>query len=465
MHELDDHIGRETPHNRQQEIYTVNRPFSNSKLNRRGFLRLGGQTTLLALLAGGGLSASANRISTAVAAPSTSPGSSMAAAPAAQVSTSIRLIATDGYMSLPGRRIQNGQGVYAFGFRGVSASEAQAEASLLIPKYKGYIQWPGPIISIPKDADSYIILTNLGLEVRPDLDDSHTLHWHGFRNPNAIFDGVPEVSISVPITRDFPYYYKARVEGTYMYHCHFEDTEHVQMGMDGLAYIKANNGHAYDNDGGTTAFDREFTLLLNEVDTVPHDGLAAVQEFIWSDYKPNYWVINGRSYPDTIVRDQDLADVTPGSFGNDTRLPDHVTAGDRGHSQPISSLIQLNEGETGLLRIASLGYQQHCMQLLGPTMTVVGHDATYLGPNKYQTNSLYVGPGEARDALITAPAYSATIAGGSDGAGNYNVYWFRNRSTHRLKNNTEAGLGGMVTQVRVYPAGTLPPQTGPNQTI
>ena len=100
---------------------------------------------------------------------------------------------------------------------------------------------PAPILAVESDADVFITMTNLGFEGRPDLDDAHTIHWHGFRQQVAIFDGVPEASISVPPLRDFPYYFPTRgvgFEGTYIYHCHFEDTEHVQMGMDGIIFIR-----------------------------------------------------------------------------------------------------------------------------------------------------------------------------------------------------------------------------------
>ncbi|RIK39996.1 MAG: copper oxidase [Chloroflexi bacterium] len=423
------------------------------RFNRRGFLKLGGQTALLGLLAGGGLAAAQRQTHPALAAPP----AGAANAPLAQLPRmDIRLVATDGFMSLPGRRHTgpDAQPVYAFGFRAVAPEDANASPAELTAKYKGFVQWPSPILAIPKDIDLYITMTNLGFVVRPDLDDAHTIHWHGFRNPNAIFDGVPETSISVPPVRDFTYFYRPRVEGTYMYHCHFEDTEHVQLGMDGIVFIEANNGRTYDNDGGVTAFDRQFTLLLNEVDLTPHDNLEAVQEFIWSNYKPQYWVINGRAYPDTILRDQELP-------GSDFDLGDP----ELGYTQFVSSLIQANAGDRVLLRWTNLGYEQQAMQLLGPTMTVVGHDATFLGPNRYETNSIYIGPGEARDAIFTAPAYSAGLPGGSDPAGNYNVYWLRNRNAQRLVNGDLPGLGGQVTQVRVYPAGTLPPQAGPNQTF
>jgi FtsP/CotA-like multicopper oxidase with cupredoxin domain len=427
------------------------------RFNRRGFLKLGGQAVLLGALAGGGLTAATRQSAPLIAATAGAPIAADLNAPALQLPrTDIRLVATDAFISLPGRR-RNGPDanpLYAFGFRAVRPDETFATPEALVAKYKGFVQWPAPILGIDKDIDLYVTMTNLGFVGRPDLDDAHTIHWHGFRNPNAIFDGVPEVSIAVPPQRDFAYFYRPRIEGTYMYHCHFEDTEHVQMGMDGVVYIKASNGRTYDNDGGATAFDREFALLLNEVWTTPHDNLIGVQESNWSDYDANYWVINGRAYPDTILRDQELP-------GSDFDYGDP----DLGYSQPVSSLIQLNEGETGLLRFANLGFEQHAMQLLGPKMTVVGHDATFLGANIYATDSIYIGPGEARDALVTAPIYNASLPGGTDGTGAYNVYWLRNRSAQRLVNDTLPGLGGMVTQVRVYPGGTLGPQTGPNRTF
>ena len=41
---------------------------------------------------------------------------------------------------------------------------------------------------------------------------------------------------SVPIGKSITYLYRPTDPGTYMYHCHFEDVEHVQMGMTGLLY-------------------------------------------------------------------------------------------------------------------------------------------------------------------------------------------------------------------------------------
>lgn len=395
-------------------------------------------------------------------------------APAAQVF--LRLAATDGFIHLPGRT----EDLYVFGFVDVPVGASVDDLDV----YKGKVRVPAPIIGVNQGDELYLTLTNIGLVGRPDLDDSHTIHWHGFRNPIAVFDGVPEVSIAVPVGRDFPYYYRPEDPGTYMYHCHFEDVEHVQMGMNGIVYVRpAQNfapiggdalprlgggsasepvmGYAY-NDGFTvadlrsTAYNREFTFMLNEVDTRPHDNLISIQEFLWTDYKPNYWIMNGRTYPDTLA-------------------PSNPLAGDPLQYQPISSLMQVNPGDRVLMRIANLGYEQHSMQLPGITMRVVGEDATHLrGPApffadlSYRTATIYLGPGEARDVIFTAPPFAGDNPDlvHSDAAGNYNAYRFFNRNYHQLISDGQSGLGlgGMVTEVRVYDGSPLPLQSGPNET-
>jgi FtsP/CotA-like multicopper oxidase with cupredoxin domain len=234
-----------------------------------------------------------------------------------------------------------------------------------------------------------------------------------------------------------------------MYHCHFEDVEHVQMGMTSIVFVRPKQGDkfAYNDGDGSTAFNREFALLLNEIWATAHDNDEDIQESIWTDYLPNYWTLNGRVYPQTVLANKDAS------------LP----------SQPISSLVQCNPGEKVLLRLANLGYQQHAMQLPGIPMKVVGEDATLLrSPNgadlSYSTNTLYIGPGEARDVIFTAPAFSSLRATATDGAGTYNTYFFKNRNAFKLTNNGAPGLGGMATEVRVYQGSPIGAQTVPNQT-
>ncbi|HZM76179.1 MAG TPA: multicopper oxidase domain-containing protein [Candidatus Limnocylindrales bacterium] len=396
---------------------------------------------------------------------------------AAAVTTELGLAATDGYITVPGRE---NDPIYIFGFASVNPATTPNE---LIPTYKGHSQTTAPHLGFPQEGDVKITLSNLGLIQRPDLTDSHTIHWHGFDLPSPLNDGVPEVSVAVPIGKQLTYFYRPHREGTYMYHCHFEDVEHVHMGMTGIVFVTPtqdgnatlrnvgttrqppnNNapfkGFAYNDGDASTGYDRHFALLLNEVWSVFHDGDRDIQESIPTDYDPQWFTINGRCYPQTVLPNDNSS--LPDSQRIATPNPNFDDAPD--HSQPNSSLIQVKGGDRVLLRLADLGYQQHAMQLPGIPMHVVGQDASWLGSNgsDYWTNTLYIGPGEARDVLFDAPAYNAARPGGSDAVGAYNVYLFKNRDWRRLSNDGAPGPGGMQTEVRVY--ASLPAQTTVSQT-
>ena len=385
--------------------------------------------------------------------------------PASAATTSLSLAASDGYMTVPGRETDP---VYIFGFVPV----APEPVSDLIAKYKGHTKHTAPHLNFLQNDDIRITLTNLGLVQRPDLTASHTIHWHGFDVPSPLNDGVPEVSIAVPIGKQVTYFYRPHREGTYMYHCHFEDVEHVQMGMTGIVFVRplqdgaSINGFtkfAYNDGDGSTGYHRHFAILLNEVWKNFHDGDRDIQESIATDYNPQWFTLNGRCYPQTVLPNDDP------SLPANLRIGTHNANFDTtDYSQPNSALIQVNPGERVLLRLANLGYQQHAMQLPGIPMHVIGQDASLLRngtvDTSYWTNTLYIGPGEARDVLFDAPAYAAARPSGSDGRGNYNVYRFKNRDWRRLSNfGAPPGAGGMQTEVRVY-QNPLPAQTVVSQT-
>jgi FtsP/CotA-like multicopper oxidase with cupredoxin domain len=333
---------------------------------------------------------------------------------------------------------------YVFGFRDVTGMTAEQVAA-----QRGHAQISAPMLSFDEEDDIYITLSNLGLLTRPDLFDGHTLHWHGFVNAIPLFDGVPELSLAVPVGRDYTYFYRPHDAGTYMYHCHFEDVEHVQMGMTGMVFIRprqnANpvNGdpvgtkYAYNDGDGSTRYDREFAFMITELWSAAHYRDAHIQVNDWTDYAASFWLMNGRGYPDTLEPNGD---------------PMVTTAG-RLQYQPISSKIVCNAGEKVLLRLSNLGYQNHQMSVDNIDLTVVAKDASLLrgrdGTSNYlTTNGVDVGPGESRDVIFTAPS-----------PGEYLLY---DRNYSYLDNGGGPGYGGMMTKIVVRPAGTLGPQTAAN---
>jgi hypothetical protein len=372
----------------------------------------------------------------------------------------LHLAATDGWASMPNvapigqfwpdplATVDPRTNVYVFGFRNVT----HVDPSLVINE-KGKAQISAPVMAFDQYDDSQgsseadnnavrVTLSNLGLSVRPDLTDGHTIHWHGFTNAIPLFDGVPELSISVPIGREFTYYYRPHDPGTYMYHCHFEDVEHVQMGMTGVVYVRPHrniDGNTYAYDHASTRYDREYAFMLTELWVEAHYRDAHIQTTDWTEYKPSFWLMNGRAYPDTLMPSSDpLADSNPMQADGAYSLK----------YNPISSVVAAKPGERVLLRIANLGYEHHAMTLDGIAMTVLAKDASPLVDGTrditYETNTVEVGPGESRDVLVLIPA--------GEPSGPYNTYRLYDRNYAYLNNGGQHDYGGQMTEVRVYPS-------------
>ena len=97
---------------------------------------------------------------------------------------------------------------------------------------------PAPLMAIDEDDEFFLTLTNVGMIMRPDLFEQHTVHFHGYPNASTFFDGVPEPSVAINIGGSFTYYYLAPDAGTSFWHCHITPPEHLQMGMVGQLYVR-----------------------------------------------------------------------------------------------------------------------------------------------------------------------------------------------------------------------------------
>lgn len=426
---------------------------STGGLSRRSFLLGGagvvGTTFLGARLIGGSTRALA------------APAARQAAPATAHPKVTRHLAGTDGWVSMPANAPADPPffpdalapspfDTYVFGFRdvtGLSASDIAAQ--------RGHAQISAPMMSFDEEDDIYLTLTNLGLSQRPDLFDGHTLHWHGFVNAIPLFDGVPELSLSVPIGRDLTYFYRPHDAGTYMYHCHFEDVEHVQMGMTGMVFVRpaqnksplhAGERYAYNDNDGSTAYDREFAFMITELWSAAHYRDAHIQVNDWTDYDPSFWLLNGRAFPDTIAGNGSAA-------AHGVMNPPTGDIAGRLRYQPISSLVTCNAGDRVLLRLSNLGYQNHAMSVDNIDLQIVAKDANLLkgrdGTTNYiTTNTVDVGPGESRDVIFVAPS-----------PGEYLLY---DRRYSYLDNGGGPGYGGMMTKIVVGAPGAYPRQTTAN---
>src|SRR6266478_1732863 len=97
---------------------------------------------------------------------------------------------------------------------------------------------PAPLMAFDEDDEFFLTLTNVGMIMRPDLFEQHTIHFHGYPNASSFYDGVPDASVAINIGASFTYYYLAPDAGTYFWHCHITPPEHLQMGMVGQLYVR-----------------------------------------------------------------------------------------------------------------------------------------------------------------------------------------------------------------------------------
>jgi FtsP/CotA-like multicopper oxidase with cupredoxin domain len=183
----------------------------------------------------------------------------------------MHLTAGDGFVSMADGKLQ-----YMFGFSDVTGlTEDQIMTTGTLAA-----NFPAPTIVLKQGQEFYLSLTNVGMAIRPDLFDPHTVHFHGFPNASSVFDGVPDASISINGGSTLTYYYNLVEPGTYMYHCHVEATEHMQMGMLGNLYVKpaqnelpvgtdlngfthqAGYQYVYNDGDGSTRYDVEVPIQI-----------------------------------------------------------------------------------------------------------------------------------------------------------------------------------------------------------
>jgi FtsP/CotA-like multicopper oxidase with cupredoxin domain len=356
----------------------------------------------------------------------------------------MHLTAGDGFITMA-----DGEETYMFGFAnvtGVPQDEAIA-AGMLSHNF------PAPTIVLEEGQNFFLTLTNTGMVQRPDLFDPHTVHFHGFPQASDIFDGVPDATVSVNGGTSLSYYYNVVEPGTYMYHCHVEATEHMQMGMLGNLYVRpaqnkagyggdpatisrlggntdisAVEGYVYNDGDGSTAYDVEAAIQLAGFDPEFHDASELVQPLPFANMWDRYPMLNGRGYPDTV----NPAPLTPPSASG---IP----------SQLESSLITATAGDKILLRLSNLNITVG-HNLISPSipMRVVGIDARELRtadgttPLHYKTNSVKLAGGMSADVILD----TTDVAAGT--------YYLYAANLNYLSNYNE-DFGGMMTEIVITP--------------
>jgi hypothetical protein len=325
---------------------------------------------------------------------------------------------------------------------------------------------PAPLAAFDEDDEFFLTLTNVGMIMRPDLFEQHTVHFHGYPNASSFYDGVPDASVAINIGASFTYYYMAPDAGTYFWHCHITPPEHLQMGMVGQLHVRprqdrvpagtgtfpaGGGGDLYTYLGyqngiglpaGTAADPR--TACNPGVDilcsaTMPAGGdtgatqgldkLGSAQRYTYNDgdgstaydveypiqmhgFDPNFHFVGMTFNPELFADMKDKYFLL-----NGRGYPDTIAAGPQAsmssdgqmhYSQPMPTIINIPVGGKALLRMVNLSVSEyHTLQSVGVPMKEVGFNAKLLrdqaGRNtEFYTNSITLGGGESLDVILDA---------------------------------------------------------------
>jgi FtsP/CotA-like multicopper oxidase with cupredoxin domain len=261
-------------------------------------------------------------------------------------------------------------------------------ANFSVTQTCGLMQLPGPTLIV---TEGQVVTVNLynGL---PQVAGNTSIVFSGFAT-SANGGGVQgQVTQEAAPGTTISYTFTAGNPGTYAYYSGTRPELQIDMGLYGAIVVlpktaaatcSADNptlrglskgavgGIDYRNstsamDHPETCYDREFLFQFSEMDGNIHQavqacvnaGIAACPQIdvVTDPYHPNYYVLNGRSFPDDM--DPNFAPMYP--------------------NQPYNGDPQMHPGETMLLRVVGQGRMQHPFHIHANHGRVLARDGNML---------------------------------------------------------------------------------------
>ena len=264
----------------------------------------------------------------------------------------------------------------------------------------GSVQVPGPVLeAVTGDTVTVNLTNNLG----PGRSTSLAFEGQAMMpDTTGVGDGLMK-----------SYTFSATAPGTFLYEAGpLANAQHqVPMGLYGALIVRPAGlpGQAYTKP--ETTFNDEALVVLSEIDPALNNSPDPAT-FDLRNYKPKYWLINGKAYPQTAAIDT--------AAGNEV-----------------------------LLRYVNAGQQPHTMTLLGSYQKVLGKAGAEM-PFYRQVVSEVLSTGQSLDAIVSIPA--------SAPAGTRFALY---EGSMLLHNNGAAGFGGMLTFLMIPGGGPGSDTLGP----
>jgi FtsP/CotA-like multicopper oxidase with cupredoxin domain len=212
-------------------------------------------------------------------------------------------------------------------------------------------QIPGPRLALTEG-------DRVRVNFRNALPETTTVHWHGLIVPNAMDGPAGITQAPIPPGGSYAYEFTVGQSGTYFYHSHDHSDRQQGLGLYGALIV------APRDPASEPKADLDYAIELQEW---LKRGWLTYPAMLMEGGLPNYFTINGKSYPAT-----------------DT--------------------IHMRVGQTVRIRfIGSSNNFIHPMHIHGGPFEVVAVDGTTLQPAaRYYADTVDVGPGQRYDVIWTA---------------------------------------------------------------
>ena len=260
---------------------------------------------------------------------------------------------------------------------------------------------PGPEIRIPEGDWALVNFTN-------KTPEFHTIHWHGIMLANEM-DGVPlGTQWGVGPGQTFRYLFRAQPAGTHFYHCHNMTPLHVQAGMFGSLILESKD----DLVRRHFPYERDTTLILSEMDTnLVEDQMDEMIRMMST--------MQAMNESRKLMRE--MSGRMMGWFKDKAAFVNAVASGYvppyakaraglvrpqrpnffmiNGKSYPMTEHLPIRSGENIRVRLINAGMMPHFMHLHGHDFWHVCHDGAPLAA-PVRMNTIPVFPGSTADIII-----------------------------------------------------------------
>jgi FtsP/CotA-like multicopper oxidase with cupredoxin domain len=268
----------------------------------------------------------------------------------------------------------------------------------------GPMQYPAPTLIVNQGENVVVVVSNTLPFPVSLVFPGHTITppWPLGGAPGVLTREAPAMVGATPGT--VTYRFAATNPGTYIYNSGTRPDLQIAMGIVGTIIVRptgfnaasAANRRAYAT--ADSAFDHEYLFLLTEMDPILHDEVERLRR-AWNGvgvFNPavdttthfaNYWFINGRTAPDTMMIPFSKA------------LP----------NQPYDSMPMMHPGQKMLMRVVGGGrdahpfhhHANHALNIARNGRLLQSSSAATGADLAYSTFTIPAYPGETTDAIFT----------------------------------------------------------------